>query len=143
MKIRYPADQVHNPLVILRKAGYQPFTDPHSHEESFILRLTNGFYPRFHLYMEHAGNKLVFSLHLDQKKPSYEGTHAHGGEYEGATVEKEMKRIAGWVGHETGLPTMPEPTGADRATTISSESKSAQPKQKKQEKQDMFRGIFG
>jgi len=36
---------------------------------------------------------LEFRLHLDQKKPTYSGSHAHAGEYSGTTVEDEAKRI--------------------------------------------------
>lgn len=97
MEIRYPSSKIKNPLEILRKAGYVAFTDPISKEHSFTFRLSNGFYPRFHLYLNEKGTDLVFSLHLDQKKPSYSGSHKHSGEYDGATVEKEMKRINGWI----------------------------------------------
>ncbi len=41
------------------------------------------------------------SLHLDAKKPSYEGTAAHGGEYQGELVEKEMERIMKIAGQFT------------------------------------------
>ena len=34
------------------------------------------------------------NLHLDQKEASYSGTSAHGGEYKGPLVEREMQRIA-------------------------------------------------
>ena len=33
------------------------------------------------------------NLHLDQKRPVYRGTSAHGGEYEGEVVEQEAARI--------------------------------------------------
>lgn len=64
-------------------------------------------YPRFHIYIaasdggeprpEESGREesgyWVFKLHLDQKKPSYSGSAAHSGEYEGPTVETEAERI--------------------------------------------------
>ena len=43
--------------------------------------------------MKVAEDKFIFSLHLDQKKPIYEGTHAHNGEYFGPVVETEADRI--------------------------------------------------
>lgn len=97
MKVTYDKSVMHSPLAVLRKAGYSAFTDPQSGEESFVLRLTPEFYPRFHLYVTEKGDEISFSLHLDQKKPSYGSNHAHSGEYDGPTIEKEMRRIDGWV----------------------------------------------
>ncbi|MEK7632627.1 MAG: hypothetical protein AAB473_02440 [Patescibacteria group bacterium] len=97
MKVTYDKAVMHSPLAVLRKAGYSAFTDPQSGESSFVLRLTGEFYPRFHLYVDHKNDEVTFSLHLDQKKPSYGSNHMHSGEYEGPTIEKEMRRIDGWV----------------------------------------------
>lgn len=97
MEIKYSKSQITNPLEALRKAGYAPFKDPKSGDESFVLRLTAGFYPRFHLYLNDHDDEIGFSLHLDQKKPSYKGTRMHGGEYDGPTVEREMLRIKSWI----------------------------------------------
>lgn len=81
----------------MRKAGYFEFTDPNTTELSYILQLGPDYYPRFHLYIEEKAGVTAFDLHLDQKKPSYGTNHAHSGEYDGPTVEKELKRVAGWV----------------------------------------------
>ncbi len=98
MKVTYDKTVVQNPLLVLRRAGYSAFRDPISREDSFVLRPTAEFYPRFHLYVEYALNgDVIFSLHLDQKKASYGEGHAHAGEYSGSTIEKEMRRIDGWV----------------------------------------------
>ena len=35
----------------------------------------------------------IFSLHLDQKKPVYQGAHAHSGEYFGPVIDEEAARI--------------------------------------------------
>lgn len=99
MKVAYDKAVMHSPLAVLRKAGYSPFTDPQSGEHSFVLKLTSEFYPRFHLYVDEKNDEVTFSLHLDQKKPSYGTNHMHSGEYEGPTIEKEMRRIDGWVNH--------------------------------------------
>ncbi len=104
MKVVYDKSVMHSPLAVLRKAGYSAFTDPQSGEESFVLRLTGEFYPRFHLYVDQKNDEVTFSLHLDQKKPSYGVNHAHSGEYEGPTIEKEMRRIDGWVRSVKSLP---------------------------------------
>lgn len=124
MNLRYPKSQVLNPLDILRKAGYAPFTDPKTGSESFVLRLTSGFYPRFHLYLNDKGDEIEFSLHLDQKKPSYGTNHMHSGEYDGPTVEKEMARIEKWIKASIGEP---------KQVTDAPKSK----------KKGIFGGIFG
>ena len=97
MKRTYPREQIPNVLDVLRKAGYAYFRDPQTEEESFVLRLTPEFYPRFHLYVDQDDKTITFNLHLDQKKPSYGNNHAHSGEYSGETVERELQRIDGWV----------------------------------------------
>jgi hypothetical protein len=114
MKRVYPRTVVQNPLTVLRKAGYAPFRDPQTGEESFVIRLTKEFYPRFHLYVEENASGVSFNLHLDQKKPSYGDNHAHAGEYEGSTVEKEMERIEGWVAavHRESIGAMQRPKTA-------------------------------
>lgn len=97
MKFSLPVAKVPNKVAAMRRAGYAPFTDPNTGEHSFVSQLGPDFYPRFHLYIEEKGSEMIFNLHLDQKKPSYGGSHMHAGEYDGATVEKELKRVAGWV----------------------------------------------
>ncbi|MBU4314946.1 hypothetical protein KJ673_00905 [Patescibacteria group bacterium] len=100
MKMSYTHDQVPNPLGALRRAGYSPFVDPRTKQESFVLRPTAGFYPRFHLYLSSTKEKVIFDLHLDQKKPGYGSNHMHNGEYDSPTVQKELMRIAGWINYE-------------------------------------------
>jgi len=83
-----------SPVSFLRRAGYAPHRDRHAVQPSFVRRLGVGEYPRFHLYAEQgAGGAVVFNLHLDQKRPSYEGSHAHAGEYEGPLIETETARL--------------------------------------------------
>lgn len=96
MKLTYPADKVNNPFRALRSAGYNHFTDPVTQKESFVLRTSADYYPRFHVYVKEEADKVIVDLHLDQKKAQYKGAHAHNAEYDGPTVEKEMRRIAGW-----------------------------------------------
>lgn len=97
MKVFYDKSIMRSPLEVLRRAGYSAFTDPNTGDESFVLRLTSEHYPRFHLYVAEKNGEVSFNLHLDQKKPSYGDSHMHSGEYEGKTVENEMRRIDGWV----------------------------------------------
>ena len=80
----------------MRKIGYYFKGSNEEKEEMIFVRpLSKNDYPRFHIYLKIDPKSLIpsFSLHLDQKKPSYEGTAAHSGEYEGETIEKESKRI--------------------------------------------------
>ncbi len=78
----------------MRKAGYFSLAGNQETELNYIRPLAGrSGYPRFHLYLEKEGENWVFNLHLDQKKPTYEGTAAHSGEYEGEIVEKEAARI--------------------------------------------------
>ncbi|MDP3982278.1 MAG: hypothetical protein Q8P70_01905 [bacterium] len=80
---------------ILRRAGYAPEgIDPRSGEFSYVRRFVSAPYPRFHLFVKSVINKeAVLNIHLDQKKPSYAGSPAHGGEYDGPVVSEEAARI--------------------------------------------------
>lgn len=88
---------------IMRTIGYRPAYFQNEGEVSIVRQLGRNDYPRFHLYIKRSFVKVseeqmqakdcIFSLHLDQKKPSYGGSHAHSGEYEGALVQEEAERI--------------------------------------------------
>ena len=81
---------------IARRTGYKP-REYTPQGELNCVRPIHGDYPRFHIYMkeDHSDGKevLVFNLHLDQKKPSYEGATAHSGDYESDVVKEEAERI--------------------------------------------------
>ncbi len=66
--------------------------------ESFVRRLSSGYYPRFHLYIDKVGQDFVFNLHLDQKKASYIGHKMHSAEYDDALVEEEVDRLKNFFG---------------------------------------------
>jgi len=78
----------------LRKCGYH-FERQHAdtNELSAARTLGAGGFPRFHCYAKLVGKDMHINLHLDQKRPSYSGSSAHGGEYEGEVVEQEGQRI--------------------------------------------------
>ena len=80
-----------NIVNLARILGYRILKGTDS-EFNFVRPLT-GNYPRFHLYLKDNGGILNFSLHLDQKKPSYQGQTRHSGEYGGELVEAEKQRI--------------------------------------------------
>ena len=87
-----------NPQNFLRSCGYA-FQKNEGDEMAFVRRLAGVDYPRFHIYSHPEQDpksniqNLIINLHLDQKKPSYEGTSAHGGEYGGDLVKEELERI--------------------------------------------------
>jgi len=82
-----------NPRQLLRRCGYAEFVDPRTGETSYVRRLSNGFYPRFHAYLERKEDGFQVNIHLDQKQASYHGHTKHSGEYEGEVVEREGERI--------------------------------------------------
>jgi len=81
-----------NVSLLLRRAGYR-YQKLKGRELIFFRPLSQEYYPHFHLYLIEEEDKLFFSLHLDQKRPSYKGSSAHSGEYGGELVEKEAQRI--------------------------------------------------
>lgn len=94
MKIIINKNQIQEqPEQFIRRAGYAFIIDNRTGNESFVRRLGNNFYPRFHMYIKREDDKIIFNLHMDQKKPSYQGTHAHNAEYDGEVVEKEINRL--------------------------------------------------
>lgn len=79
---------------LLRRCGYAEIFDFRGQETSYVKRLSREFYPRFHAYpQETPEGGLTINLHLDMKKPSYEGFTAHSGEYEGPLLDKEAERV--------------------------------------------------
>ena len=78
---------------IMRQIGYSPTYLQKEGKFSMVKMLARIDYPRFHLYVNEIENGFSFDLHLDQKKPSYEGSKSHSGEYEGDVVEGEVGRI--------------------------------------------------
>ncbi len=78
------------PRDAIRRCGYAEHLGRNT---SYSKRLATYDFPRLHVYIEENGSKVCFNLHLDQKAVSYEGSHAHSGEYEGSVVEQEALRI--------------------------------------------------
>jgi len=80
-------------LSLMRRAGYSFVRrDERTKEEGYQRRLSSGDYPKFHAFVKSEKNFIFVNLHLDQKKPSYLGSHAHSGEYEESEIlEKEAQ----------------------------------------------------
>lgn len=81
----------------LRRAGYR-LERENGGELAFCRSLSGNSFPRFHLYAQKVESGWNLNLHLDQKRPSYGGTAAHAGEYEGEVVETETARIKKFLG---------------------------------------------
>lgn len=85
-------------LGIMRRCGYAPDgRDERTGEVRFFKSLGGRRYPRFHLYAVVQDDEAILNLHLDQKQPSYQGSSAHSGEYEGPLIEQEASRIQSLV----------------------------------------------
>ena len=98
MKIPFPFDFSEDKMSFMRRCGYGVFQDPNTGITSYTKRLQGGNYPRFHVYIETDKDSHEFiSLHLDQKKPSYIGVHAHSADYKGEPVDSEGSRLAGLI----------------------------------------------
>ncbi len=78
---------------LVRLLGYKPIGYSDRGELNCVRPLMGQPYPRFHLYIAESPARVRFSLHLDQKRPSYEGATAHSGDYESDIVKEEGKRI--------------------------------------------------
>ena len=110
MDIRLPLNFDQSPRNFLQRCGYVAFTDPNSGQQSFTRRFGRDFYPRFHIYLKDVDGQPVMGLHLDQKKPSYPGAHAHSGEYDGTVVEQEAARISGLLKNQLGNQAQQQPS---------------------------------
>jgi len=78
---------------LIQRCGYSKIINNKTGQTSFARRLHQELYPRFHVYLKNSEKYFEVSLHLDQKKTSYQGQKAHSGEYDGPLVEQEAKRI--------------------------------------------------
>lgn len=88
MRCRLPLARVGNPRVFFSRLGYHA-----ERNGSYAARVGGGQFPRFHAYLEVQGQDVLVNLHLDAKAPTYQGTSAHAGEYDGEVVEREIARI--------------------------------------------------
>jgi len=85
----------------LRRCGYHfEKQSQDSGEISAARDLGLSGFPRFHVYAKMINSpassgliKMEINLHFDQKKPSYRGSRAHSGEYDGELIEEEARRI--------------------------------------------------
>ena len=77
---------------LVRKCGYGEIYDKKMDRISYVKRLRQEHFPRFHMYIN-SEDPLELDLHLDQKKASYEGSTMHSGDYDSQVVRDEAYRI--------------------------------------------------
>ena len=94
MKFTIPGPLKNNIYNSMRDVGYHFQREEKRGDitEYSFVRPRNGF-PRFHIYAKIENGDILANLHLDQKKPTYEGTTAHSGDYDEPIVAKEADRI--------------------------------------------------
>ncbi len=99
MKLKFTKEAIGgSPELFIRRCGYGKYFDKRMNKVSYMKRANiSMMFPRYHVYIEDRGEEVVFDLHLDQKRGIYEGGPAHGGEYEGSTVEREVGRIESFI----------------------------------------------
>jgi hypothetical protein len=92
MKQFFPGPLRDNARNLMRRLSYGE-QRTRAGQISYVKRIQADRFPRYHAYVEDTNGGIQVNLHLDQKEASYSGTSAHGGEYEGPLVNKEMDRI--------------------------------------------------
>jgi len=123
MKLVVHQNQINgHPEHFLRNAGYAFIVDRKMGKESFVRRLTRDHYPRLHMYVKKEGEKVIFDIHLDQKKASYAGSaHMHNADHDGPVISGEIERlkqiIIGGM-HNTAQNNQAENHGVDEGNVI-------------------------
>ncbi len=99
MKIPISGIEKSEAINFMRRAGYSSLGRGRDDAElSFIRPFGRSGYPRFHLFIRFdKGKDAVLNIHLDQRKPVYSGTSAHGADYEGPRLEDEIERIKSFL----------------------------------------------
>ncbi|MFA5211045.1 MAG: hypothetical protein WC414_00895 [Patescibacteria group bacterium] len=97
MKLKFTGKFSQSGEYLLRRLSYGIIFDKKSGQKSFVRRLSNNFYPRFHVYLDELTDGFIISIHLDQKQAIYEGQTAHSGEYDSEVVKKEAIRIKYYI----------------------------------------------
>ena len=109
----FPAPLPDHARNILRRLSYAEQRTRRG-QISYTKRAGGDRFPRYHAYVEDRNCGMQVSLHLDQKEASYEGTSAHGGEYTGPLVEREMERIAMFIKAQSSTPPPTSSGGAKK-----------------------------
>ncbi len=93
MKMKINLSKVNiNPSNFLKRAGYSFIVDRQNGKESYVRRLSSGYYPRFHMYVTESEDNIIFNLHIDQQQSSI-SRKRHKSEYDSERVLNELKRL--------------------------------------------------
>lgn len=93
MRIEVRGAMAQTVRVLMGRCGYHGATG-YRGEAAYVRRVGSWPFPRFHAYvLASSPHRLVLRVHLDQKRPSYAGSHAHAAEYEGSVLEAEAARL--------------------------------------------------
>ncbi len=98
---------------LLRRLGYAE-QKVVGEEIGFTRRLSTDQFPRYHAYTEEVDGGIKVNLHLDQRATTHGKQSAHGGEYNGPLVEREMARIVSGISSMKSTP--PKPPGPPQPT---------------------------
>ena len=100
MKFKFPLRN-QKPEDLIRRCGYALWKGKSG--PSYVRRLGSTHYPRFHIYLTAGNDFFEVDMHIDQKQPSYGGTSAHSGEYDGRVVEDEARRVTAQIAEIYGM----------------------------------------
>ena len=92
MDIKFTEKFNENSETLLRRSGYAKQIDKRMGKISYFRSMTTQHFPKFHIYVENE-RPLYLTIHLDQKPHTYEGQRAHGGEYDGDLINREVARV--------------------------------------------------
>lgn len=93
MKFKITSKSSQSENYLMRRCGYIPIHDRKSGHDSYVRKLTNQRYPRFHLYLSEISGETIFDLHLDQNINRYNNQTAHNADYNSEEVKQELERI--------------------------------------------------
>lgn len=87
-----------NPRNVMRSAGYKPWRNPRTGQESYIKRTGASFYPRFHMLIKQDAEKnIIFDLHFDKRRPMHKIGVRSYEDKESPVVQQEAARIKQFI----------------------------------------------
>lgn len=96
MQITLPSSS-YNIHMLMTKAGYHA----HPQGESYVMRLGNSNFPRFHVYFKQdQSGKTTLNLHLDQTQTAAKwSAKIHRSEYDSDVTKAEAERLIRWINY--------------------------------------------
>lgn len=86
-----------NPRNVMRSAGYKPWRNPMTGQESYIKRTGASYYPRFHILLKQDDNGLVIDLHFDARRPLHKKGVKSYEDSESPVVQAEAERVRRFI----------------------------------------------